>query len=198
MKGVVLSASFSGLWKVLLSVGPRLTPTETVNYQRWQSSFHLATITHIPQPPSKDLQSSPPGSWRVVWGVWGPAEGRRRRRLMTFVLQALCINVTPQWRHTMTTTCVQRKGVNNKERVKNQQHKQCRKCTIVEANSTCTLGCYSVTCILCNCFYFHIVQLGFIVCHEKKCFSQMVGTWEKVLRLLLSQFCTINVLKIPL
>ncbi len=74
-------ASFSVLWKVLLSVGPRLTPTETVNYRRWQRSFHLATITHIPQPPSKDLQSP-----TQVQG--GCSMGDQLRRGQMTVLQA--------------------------------------------------------------------------------------------------------------
>lgn len=66
-------ASLSVLWKVLFSAGPKLTPTEAVNYQRWQRSLHLATITHIPQPHSNDLQSRPPpDSGRVQSG--GPAE----------------------------------------------------------------------------------------------------------------------------
>lgn len=79
-------ASFPVLWKVLLSVGPRLTPTEAVNYQRWQHSFHLATITHIPQPPSKGLQSptqvqgscSVGTSWGggVGWGGRGRRDGQ--------------------------------------------------------------------------------------------------------------------------
>lgn len=79
-------ASFPVLWKVLLSVGPRLTPTEAVNYQRWQHSFHLATITHIPQPPSKGLQSptqvqgscSVGTSWGggVGWGGSGCRDGQ--------------------------------------------------------------------------------------------------------------------------
>ncbi len=76
-----LCASFSVLWKVLLSVGPRLTPTETVNYRRWQRSFHLATITHIPQPPSKDLQSP-----TQVQG--GCSVGDQLRRGQMAVLQA--------------------------------------------------------------------------------------------------------------
>lgn len=42
-----------------------------MNYQRWQRSFHLATITHIPQPPSKG--SRPPPRFREG-AAWGPAE----------------------------------------------------------------------------------------------------------------------------
>ena len=91
---VSVRASFSVLWKVLLSVVPRFTPTETVNYQRWQRSFHLATITHIPQPPSKDLQSptqvqgrcSVGTSWRV--GRW------------------VCLIGLLHWHTTVRTYCI--------------------------------------------------------------------------------------------
>lgn len=67
-------ASLSVLWKVLFSAGPKLTPTEAVNYQRWQRSLHLATITHIPQPHSNDLQSRPPPRFREG-AEWGTSRG---------------------------------------------------------------------------------------------------------------------------
>lgn len=85
-------AYFSVLWKVLLSVGPRLTPTETVNYQRWQRRFHLATITHIPQPSSKDLWSPTQVQGGCSAGTsWGSGNSGCRSGLMTLSYRLLIL-----------------------------------------------------------------------------------------------------------
>ncbi len=95
-------ASFSVLWKVLLSVGPRLTPTETVNYQRWQRSFHLATITHIPQPPSKDLQSPTQVQGRCSVGTsWGGGE-----QVGVGTARWVCLTSTLHQHNTVRTHCI--------------------------------------------------------------------------------------------
>lgn len=94
--------SFSVLWKVLLSVGPRLTPTETVNYQRWQRSFHLATITHIPQPPSKDLQSPTQVQGRCSVGTsWGGGE-----QVGVGMDRWVCLTGTLHWHKAVRTYCM--------------------------------------------------------------------------------------------
>lgn len=93
-----LSAFFSVLWKVLLSVGPRLTPTETVNYQRWQRSFSLSNY-HPHSTASLQRPAVPHPEVQGGCSV-GTSWGGREMQADDFVLQAHYTDI-PQSDHAV-------------------------------------------------------------------------------------------------